>query len=231
VSDVGTMQRRGEGTSTCEQREMLSLVHGLRGPLQGIEAFAGLLRRELAQDVRLLEYVDIVLSGARDLSLACDRVTDFAGLSAMKREELSVGEEFLSVARAALAGRRGIEVETQIAEEARVVRADRHGMRQVFYNLIMNAAEAMPAGGRILFEAHRQEGKAVLGVVDTGQGMSEEETARALLPFCSGKPGGLGLGLAIVERLARAHGGGIRISSQPGGPTRVEVTIEDAGND
>ena len=94
-----------------EQPEMLALVHGLRGPLQGIEAFATLLRRELWQDARLLEYVDIVLAGGRDLALACERATDFARLDATEREEFAVGEEFESVARLALAGRGDIEVE------------------------------------------------------------------------------------------------------------------------
>ena len=231
MTNVGTIERRRTGTRAQAEREMLSLVHELRGPLQGIEAFAGLLRRELAQDARLLEYVDIVLSGARDLSLSCDRVTAFAQLEATQREEVAVGEEFASVAAAALAGRDDIEVEIGVEEEARVVRADRHGIRQVFYNIVMNAAEAMEGGGKIRFEGRRQGGKVVMQLSDTGKGMSEEEARRAAGPFQSGKPGGLGLGLAIVERIARGHGGGVSIVSRVGGPTTVEVVIEDSAND
>lgn len=105
------------------------------------------------------------------------------------------------------------------------VRGDAAALEQLFLNLLLNAAQALTAGGRagITVEA---SGRAVVVVVwDTGGGMTPAERERVFDPFYSTKPEGTGLGLTLARRIVAAHGGAIDIESAPGAGTRVRVTL------
>ena len=228
-SDAAVMDPPATGATALASREqVLEFVHELRKPLQGIEAFARLLQDELAEDPILSEYAEIVLSGARDLSTLFDRLADFAGPDRIQREVVDVEEEFCSVCRLVIPDDARIEVTCACTKEARRVFADRRSLRQVFYNLIANAAEAMAGRGVLTLTARRDGTTVAVALSDTGRGMSTDERRRAAEPFWSLRRDGLGLGLSVVSKIARAHGGTLRIESAPGGPTTCEITIEES---
>jgi signal transduction histidine kinase len=107
------------------------------------------------------------------------------------------------------------------------VRADRGLLRQALTRLLDNAVRA--ARSEIRVEA-RQEGEAdgaVLSVtvVDDGEGMDAKELSRAIDPFFTTRPSGIGLGLSIVDRVARHHGGALELESAKGEGTRVRVEV------
>jgi signal transduction histidine kinase len=102
-------------------------------------------------------------------------------------------------------------------EEVPVLLADAGRVQQALLNLLSNAAEASPEGGRVDVEVLRDGAGAAVTVRDRGPGVPPEERGRIFEPFRSGKPGGTGLGLAIVERVASSHGGTVEVEDAPGG--------------
>lgn len=107
------------------------------------------------------------------------------------------------------------------------VMADGPRMQQVIANLVQNALEATPAGGRVRVEVSSREGQARVEVVDTGVGLRPEEAERLFKPFpqLPGRRAGFGLGLFICRGIVEAHGG--RISCNSAGPGRgATFTVE-----
>jgi len=124
-----------------------------------------------------------------------------------------------------------IAVEVDIPEERRLetVTLDAGLLRLVLENLVENACQAMPEGGRlsIVVRAEELEVGAVVAIEvrDTGRGMDARTLERALKPFFSTRPQGTGLGLAIVDRIVRAHGGTVSLESTVGRGTVVRLLI------
>ena len=106
-----------------------------------------------------------------------------------------------------------------------VIRGEEHLLRQIFWNLSRNALQAMPDGGELEISAERSNGHVVLRWRDTGVGMTEEVRRQAFEPFVTTRPGGTGLGLAVVYAAVAEHGGTIAISSAPGAGTVVTVEL------
>jgi PAS domain S-box-containing protein len=118
---------------------------------------------------------------------------------------------------------RGITVEAETGDLPRVM-ADRNQLKQVFFNIIKNAAEAMqPGEGRLRIRARADDDNVYLLFGDTGAGIKPEDLARLFQPYHSTKPGGHGLGLMIVQRIMRDHGGQIGIESKEGIGTLVTL--------
>lgn len=107
-----------------------------------------------------------------------------------------------------------ISVEVELADPPPPVMADRNQIKQVLFNILKNAREAMTAGGRVKIRTRSDDEFIYLMIADTGAGISEENLNRVFQPYFSTKTGGSGLGLMIVERIMRAHGGQIGIDSR-----------------
>ena len=99
-------------------------------------------------------------------------------------------------------------------------------LKEVFVNLLLNAAEAMPGGGRVAVASGALGDRVVVRISDTGEGMSEETRARIFEPFFTTKEDmGTGLGLSIVLRIAEDHGGQVQAESQLGEGSTVTLSI------
>jgi two-component system sensor histidine kinase PilS (NtrC family) len=107
---------------------------------------------------------------------------------------------------------------------------DGQQLRQALWNLCLNAVEAMPDGGELRLEAAVADGWLEIAVADTGEGIPPADLPHVLEPFFSTKPGGSGLGLALVHRIAQDHGGDVTIHSAPGLGTRVVLRLPDTPN-
>jgi signal transduction histidine kinase len=122
---------------------------------------------------------------------------------------------------AALAEERGVELRAA-AESKGLVRGDPTWLHQLFANLIHNALQYTPEGGRVEVEARREGLEVAVSVHDTGVGMNSADRALAFARFqrgsaaASDSSSGLGLGLALAREIARAHGGRIELDSEPG---------------
>jgi len=118
---------------------------------------------------------------------------------------------------------RGIQVEVTTAAGLPLVRADRDQVKQVFFNVIKNAAEAMPPGGHLRITARVDDQYLLLAFADTGSGIKPEHLARLFEPYHTTKPGGHGLGMMVVQRILREHGGQIVVESDSHRGTTVTL--------
>jgi len=123
---------------------------------------------------------------------------------------------------------KGITVQTRIPElEAVLLDPDR--MLQVLLNLFLNAIQAMPGGGVLTVSAQRVKDRLELRVADTGHGIPARDLDRIFEPYFTTKNQGTGLGLATVRTMVEAHGGQVRIASEPGQGTQVVLDMPFKG--
>jgi signal transduction histidine kinase len=111
---------------------------------------------------------------------------------------------------------REIVVEQELRSDLPLLQIDRDQMKQAFYNVIKNSLEAMHRRGSLRIRSDLDDTHVVLQFVDTGGGMSAEKLSRVFQPYFTTKPSGTGLGLLIVRRIVREHGGELYIESSEG---------------
>jgi signal transduction histidine kinase len=192
------------------------IAHEIRNPLGSLELFAS----HLADEVRGSSYEELaeqVLKGIRNLS----RITGNLLLYARKIEPARLPtdvcdllKEALLYARAAVAAKKVTLEETLVPC---VIKGDPDLLRQVFLNLVMNAVQAVEEGGRIRVTCGVDEGETppvvVVRISDNGPGVPEDARERIFDPFFTTRASGVGLGLAIVQRIVSAHGGWVAVET------------------
>lgn len=124
-------------------------------------------------------------------------------------------EELLAAHAARLSTQR-ISVTLDVPDHEQVL-ADRELLSRALAHLVINAVEAMPSGGTLVFTSYQGHGLYEIEVADSGPGLADDARRRAFEPRFSTKPGSAGLGLALVERIARAHGGAVAAQNCPDG--------------
>ncbi len=102
---------------------------------------------------------------------------------------------------------------------------DGDAIKQVCWNLILNALEATPPGGRLAVRSSAHQGCVEVEVADSGPGIDKKALRRVFEPFFTTKDKGTGLGLPIADKIVRAHGGTMDIQSDAGSGTRVRVLL------
>jgi signal transduction histidine kinase len=131
-------------------------------------------------------------------------------------------EEVLHVQEHELQNRE-LTVDVEFGPEPAIVKADRNQVKQVFFNVIRNAMEAMNAGGELRIKARGDDDNVYLRFGDSGDGIPMEALPRLFQPFHTTKKDGHGLGLMVVQRIMRDHGGQIGIESREGVGTIVTL--------
>ncbi len=126
--------------------------------------------------------------------------------------------------------RSAIELHVNVPDEIPEVACSQSDLEQLFLNLLTNAREATPHGGKIVVTARASDGMVEISVADTGSGIPEENLARVLEPFFTTKPHGNGLGLSICRSVVWEVDGTLTIHSQPGNGTDVRVLLPQAGS-
>mgnify|MGYP001553081633 CR=1 FL=1 len=118
---------------------------------------------------------------------------------------------------------RGITIEAETLGDLPHVMADRNQLKQVFFNITKNALEAMQPGGKLKIKSRADDESVFLLFGDSGSGIRQEDLVRLFQPYHTTKPGGHGLGLMIVQRILREHGGQVGIESKEGVGTVVTL--------
>ncbi|MDD5035857.1 MAG: PAS domain S-box protein [Methylococcaceae bacterium] len=116
-------------------------------------------------------------------------------------------------------------VHLEIAETLPSLRVDPAQMQQVFRNLISNAVDAMPGGGRLTIDAAEAAGAIRIGVQDNGMGITQQDLAKLFQPLFTTKSRGVGLGLMVVKNLTQVNGGRVEVQSEPGKGTSFFVIL------
>ena len=130
--------------------------------------------------------------------------------------------EVLKVQKQEIADR-GIVIEAEASASLPVVMADKNQIKQVFFNLTKNAMEAMQPGGKLRIRSGIDDESVYLLIGDSGTGIKHDDLVKLFQPYHTTKTGGHGLGLMIVQRIMRAHGGQVGIESKEGVGTVVTL--------
>lgn len=207
------------------------VAHELGNPLNSLTIHLQLLQRHLRKagkspDVgKALASLDVCQAEVRRLD---DIIQNFLEAIRPRRPDfaevdlLALLEEVLAVQGPELQDRElAVEVESVIGPV--VVKADRNQVKQVFFNVIKNGMEAMSAGGRLHIKARGDDDFVYLQFGDTGRGIPQDDVPRLFEPFHTTKKTGHGLGLMIVQRILRDHGGQVGIDSREGVGTVVTL--------
>ena len=210
------------------------MAHEIRNPLAAMSGSVQLLADHGAvaeNDQRLLA---IILRETDRLNALITSFLTYARPVSPHKERISLGGLVDEVRLLVSSDRRfsGIAITAQVPEEM-TISADQNQLRQVLINLLNNAAEAMPEGGRVEISAHlggseggdRVEQRAVITVSDSGSGITDEVAAHLFEPFWTTKSDGCGLGLAITYRIIEEHGGTITAESPPWGGCRISISL------
>ena len=237
--DVTQMKKR-DREARVQQRlaavgEMAAgIAHEIRNPLASMAGSIQILRDELPLTADQSQLMDIVLRESDRLN---DTIRNFLSFAKPQRTEvanLDVRQIVTDTARllgnsAEVTERHSIVV--AVPDEAVVYRADEAQLRQVVWNLATNGLRAMPEGGQLRLRVQAVAAAAgdgqeiVLGVDDEGVGIAPEDVDGIFQPFRGGFANGTGLGLSIVHRIASDYGGEVRVTSQRGKGTSVEVAL------
>jgi PAS domain S-box-containing protein len=208
-----------------------SLAHEIRNPLNSMSLNVQLLREKLTRldDKRsgeLLKNMDALLGEIERLNLVIKDFLEFSRTSGMRNELLNPNEiigSMLELLRED-ARRKDIEIIVDFGDLPEVL-LDRSQMRQVFYNISLNAIQAMENGGRLEIVSRRRGDWVVIEFADNGPGIPESELSRIFDLFYTTKEGGTGLGLAIASRLVENHHGHIAVDSRPGRGSTFSVFL------
>jgi len=213
-----------------------TLAHDLGTPLHSIAGLANLLQergnwppdvdRKLELIVQQTQRLNTVIQNVRRATRPPEAHFETVMVRELLNETLSLVEPLMQKA--------GIELRVDFDEKLPGIPADRYRIQTALFNLIQNALEAMPSGGRITVSAgmapDRQE--VSITVADTGSGIPPELMERICEPFFSTRQeeGMRGLGLAIVQDIVKMHGGRMEIRSVPDEGTQIVLGFPAAGN-
>ena len=255
VTDIVAMEldlRRSERLAAVGQMAA-NMAHEVRNPLAAISGAIEILRHDAAgksSSVEMIQLMDIAIRETERLDGLIADFLSYARPAPLKRTEVLL-EDLVAELSAMFEPQRPKNVEfVQTLEPGLRVCADADQIRQLLWNLCLNASQAMASGGRLEISSrrvrerpaqeaaseHRQEARgdseladaaewAEICVSDTGVGISAELREEIFEPFFTTRAEGTGLGLAVVHRIVDAHGGSLELQSEMGVGTTFRVRL------
>jgi two-component system NtrC family sensor kinase len=204
-----------------------SIAHEVNNPLQSLRNCLDLASRDGVEAARRQEYLQLARKELDRLSWIMRQMLEFYRPEAAARQLVDLGPivREVSMLTAAQCQSVGIEVSLELAQDLPPVRGVKFQLQQVALNLVLNALEAMPEGGRLLLQTAAERNRVAMVVRDTGLGIARQELPRIFEPFYTSKQGGTGLGLAVSYGIVSAHGGTIEVESDPGAGSTFKVLL------
>jgi signal transduction histidine kinase len=204
------------------------LAHEIRNPLSALRGFAQFFQDRFKGRSPEEEYAGTMVHEADRLNRVVTDMLFLAKPRPASRKKVDLEDlagELEQLLRLDLE-KKGLALETDL--KAREIFADGDQIKQALLNLLLNSLRAVPEqGGAIEVFSRREDGVIRLGVRDNGRGMDEEERGRALEPFYTSRADGTGLGLSVVHKIMRDHGGRVEIASEPGQGTTVTLSFPE----
>ena len=228
LRDITESRRTAQQTIESERLNALTLLaagvaHEIGNPLNSLHIHLQLMERK-AQELKhnakteLQQSIDVARSEVRRLDSI---VTQF--LRAIRPSQPRLHPENVNVIVEEAVRffmpeiqDRDMVVEQELRADLPLLQLDREQMKQAFYNVIKNSLEAMKRHGTLHIRTDLDDKHVIVSFTDTGSGMSAENLSRVFEPYFTTKPSGSGLGLLIVRRIVREHGGELSIESTQG---------------
>jgi signal transduction histidine kinase len=193
------------------------LAHELRNPLGTIRASSEMLGRTLSTENEVAREVAGFITAEVDrCNSLVTRFLEFARPLQLRRDRADLAQ---TLDRAVLAVERevpGVAIYKNYQPDIAPFPFDAELAERVFYNLIVNAAQATAAGGTVTVKTRAAAGSVEISIIDRGCGIDRKQLDSIFNPFFTTKPQGVGLGLAIVAKIVDEHGGKIAVESEPG---------------
>lgn len=205
------------------------VAHEINEPLANVLGFAQLARKAPAIPEQVAADLDKIVKNCLHAREVIQKLLTFAhqmppSMAALDLNQIVHDGLYFLESRCAKAD---IELVRQLDPDLPVIRADATQLHQVLINLVVNAIQAMPSGGKLAIRTWREGDRVHLTVSDTGVGMSDDVKKNIFTPFFTTKDvdEGTGLGLAVVHGIVTSHGGTITVTSQLGNGTTFDVEL------
>lgn len=225
-----------EGKIKAQERlallgEIISnIAHEIRNPLASISGSVELISKELKSKLTRSQQklMDAVVEESDRIKRIFSGLLDFTRPAALKLETVSVArflEQVLMLMRHQEAFHSNVEVLHLYKGKGFPMNVDPEAMKQAIMNLLNNAYEAMPRGGRLEVDCLRNRNEIQISIQDTGNGMDKKTLNSLFIPFRTTKANGTGLGMAQAYKVVNQHGGRITVHSRKHEGTRVDVFL------
>jgi len=217
------------------------LAHELRNPLFPMQITVENLQKARRLDAKQFlevfnESTATLKAELANLNTIVGRFSDFSKMPAPRFVRVNVNEVLRNAVRLfepqfTAVGKPTITQEPFLTDPLPEIDADPDLLHRAFQNLVLNAMDAMPAGGTLTLRTSEHEGYVRIEVADTGKGLTPEECKRLFTPYYTTKQMGTGLGLAIVQSVVSDHHGNISVTSEEGHGTtfRIDLPQRQAG--
>ena len=231
-------QELREANERLLRREKLAVLgqlaggvgHELRNPLGVISNAVYFLRSTQAgADEKTVEYLDILTEEVQNANKIIGDLLDMGRSRPPDQDKFTLSSAMAKVLDK-VPSPENIEVSWDVLDNEPAVNVDEGQIGIVFRNLVTNAYQAMPDGGKLKLEVVAEKDRVLLRVVDSGKGISKENMTKIFEPLYTTKPRGIGLGLAISKNLMEANGGLIEVESSEGKGTTFTIILPAAGN-
>ncbi len=225
LSDAQAAMRRSERLAALGQLSA-GLAHEIRNPLGTIKASAEMLTKHVPPDNPLaLEMAGFISCEVDRTNSLVTRFLDFARPLSPQRETVDLAAVIDRALAAVGREHTGVTFERMYSPEIAPLSIDPNLIQQVFYNLVLNAVQASPEGATITIKTKRVPGSAEISVIDRGTGIDPANRETIFNPFFTTKATGVGLGLAIVQKIVDEHGGRLTVESEQGQGSTFRVCL------
>jgi signal transduction histidine kinase len=206
-------------------RLSVSIAHEVNNPLQAVQNCLHLAGRDAVPQAKRDEYMVLAQTELERLRAPVRRMLDFyrPGLGAQDAGDAGEIVRYISSLMAKQLLEARVELVLNLPEHLPLVQMRGSQIQQVFVNLVLNAMDAMPAGGRLEVTGTALDGGVELRFADTGPGIAPERQSSIFEPFYSTREGGTGLGLTVSYNIIAEHGGTLELlpDAGPGACFRV----------
>ncbi len=234
ITEVRRFREQAERNSrlTAMGEMSVRIAHDLRNPLGSIELFASILKKEINGDRDKADLLDHISLGIKSMDRLISNLLFFTRPQkpVFRKTNINKVVEDSILFSSHLINGNNIEVNKNLLTNGMEIFCDEELMKQVLLNMILNAVQAMPEGGKlsIVLERRDDKGEIRLSVADTGGGIRREYMDKIFDPFFTTRERGTGLGLAIVHNIVQAHEGTIEVESYPNRGSRFTIRIPSA---
>ena len=202
------------------------VAHEVRNSLVPMKLYLSLLKRRIDGDRGSVDVLDKVMAGFTALEATVGDLLHFSSQRDPRRERLDVAGVLHEVLQSLEPQLRAQDISADVCcPQELSATADRDMLRRAVLNLVLNALDAMPAGGELVLTACETKADLEIEIADSGPGIPGTIVDRLFEPFFTTKGSGTGLGLAIVERIATAHGGKAAVVNCPEGGAAFTLVI------
>ena len=191
------------------------IAHEIRNPLSSIRGASRLLSDHLKEksNPEDVEYFTIIKDETERLNAILENYQVFAKPLKIEKELVSINEIIKKTVKLAEIGALNIKLHLELSEEVPMVQADTVSMKQVFLNMIKNAADACEPDGELIIKTEYIHPRVKISFSDNCMGIPPESLNRIFEPFFTTKTRGMGMGLAICQQIIQTHGGQIEVNN------------------